>query len=386
MYNFVTLLQRGVYLADITLVLLAAGSSSRFLCDVKKQWLRIGHEPLWQFVASKCVETKLFSKIIITSSKDDIAFMKLHDSFSFVEGSTTRQKSLKNALEKVDSEFVLVSDIARPCIDKDFLKSIISMASDADCIVPYIGVSDTIVYEDKTIDRDKVKRIQTPQLSKTKILKSALNTEIEYTDESSAIVAFGGTRKFILGLSDAEKITYTKDLKKLPCLLVPSSETLSGSGFDVHAFEDKREMYLCGVKIDSEFGFKAHSDGDVAIHALIDALLGASGMGDIGDSFPDNSDEYKNIDSKVLLKRVCTKIKEFGFVIVNVDITIAAQTPRIGSYKLAMRETIANILGCQTSRVNIKATTTEKLGFIGRSEGVGVIANANLKYFDWMKI
>lgn len=377
---------RGVYLADITLVLLAAGSSSRFNSDVKKQWLRIGHEPLWQFVARRCVETKLFSEVIITSSKDDIAFMKFYDSFTFVEGSTTRQKSLKNALNEVKSDYVLVSDIARPCIDKDFLNSIISSASSADCIVPYLSVNDTIVYEDKTIDRDKVKRIQTPQLSKTSILKSALETEIEYTDESSAIVANGGSREFILGMIDAEKITHAKDLKKLPCLASPSSDTLSGTGFDVHAFEDNKEMFLGGVKIDSKFGFKAHSDGDVAIHALIDALLGASGMGDIGDMFPDNNDEYKDIDSKVLLARVCTKIKEFGFVIVNVDISIAAQTPRIGSYKLAMRESIANILGCESSRVNIKATTTEKLGFIGRSEGVGVIANANLKYFDWTKI
>ncbi|EQB34438.1 2-C-methyl-D-erythritol 4-phosphate cytidylyltransferase [Sulfurimonas hongkongensis] len=373
-------------MADITLILLAAGSSNRFNSDVKKQWLRIGHEPLWQFVARKCVETKLFSKIIITSSKDDIIFMKLYDSFTFVEGSTTRQKSLKNALDKVESDYVLISDIARPCIDEDFLKSIISKANVADCIVPYLGVSDTIVYGDKTIDRDKIKRIQTPQLSKTSTLKSALNTQTQYTDESSAIVAYGGSREFILGKSDANKITYTKDLKELPCLRAPSEDILSGTGFDVHAFEDKKEMYLCGVKIDSDFGFKAHSDGDVAIHALIDALLGASGMGDIGDSFPDSSDEYKNIDSKVLLNRVCTKIREFGFVIINVDISIAAQTPRIGSYKLAMRETIAKILGCETSRVNIKATTTEKLGFIGRKEGVGVIANANLKYFDWMKI
>ena len=386
MYNFVTLFHRGVYLADITLILLAAGSSNRFNSDVKKQWLRIGHEPLWQFVARKCVETKLFSKVIITSSKEDISFMKLYDSFTFVEGSSTRQESLKNAINDVNSEYVLVSDIARPCIDEDFLRLIISNASKADCVVPYLTVNDTIVYGDKTIDRDKVKRIQTPQLSKTLVLKSALNTEIEYTDESSAIVANGGSREFILGMIDAEKITHIKDLKKLQCLASPSNDTLSGTGFDVHAFEDKREMFLCGVKIDSKVGFKAHSDGDVAIHALIDALLGASGMGDIGDIFPDSSDEYKNIDSKILLQRVCKKIKEFGFVIVNVDITIAAQTPRIGSYKPAMRENIAIILGCENSRVNIKATTTEKLGFIGRSEGVGVIANVNLKYFDWTKI
>ena len=118
---------------------------------------------------------------------------------------------------------------------------------------------------------------------------------------------------------------------------------------------------------------------------LIDALLGAAGMGDIGMMFPDNDDAFKGIDSKELLKRVVIKINNFGFVIVNVDITIAAQKPRIGNYKLAMRKTLASILNIDSVRVNIKATTTEKLGFIGRGEGVGVIANANLKYFDWSK-
>ncbi|MDA3907963.1 MAG: bifunctional 2-C-methyl-D-erythritol 4-phosphate cytidylyltransferase/2-C-methyl-D-erythritol 2,4-cyclodiphosphate synthase [Sulfurimonas sp.] len=373
-------------MADVTLVLLAAGSSSRFLCDVKKQWLRIGNEPLWQYVARKCVETKLFNKIIITASSDDIEFMKSYDSFTFVKGSTTRQSSLNNALKEVDSEYVLVSDIARSCISEEFLKKIISKKGEADCIVPYLKVSDTVVYENETIDRDKVKRVQTPQLSRTSVLKDSLNTNIEFTDESSAIVANGGSREFILGENEANKITFIRDLNQLSCLSKPSTDILSGTGFDVHAFDDNEDMYLGGVKIDSSFGFKAHSDGDVAIHALIDALLGAAGMGDIGDSFPDSSDEYKNIDSKILLQRVVNKIYNFGFVIVNVDLTIAAQTPRIGKYKLQMRKTIAEILNCESSRVNIKATTTEKLGFIGRSEGVGVIANANLKYFDWTKV
>jgi 2-C-methyl-D-erythritol 4-phosphate cytidylyltransferase/2-C-methyl-D-erythritol 2,4-cyclodiphosphate synthase len=373
-------------LAELTLILLAAGSSSRFEGDVKKQWLRIEHEPLWQFVARKCVETKLFNKIIITSSKDDINFMKNYDSFTFIEGSDTRQKSLKNALKEVDAEFVLVSDIARACIDAEFLKRIISKKDEADCIVPYLRVNDTVVYDGKTIDRDKVKRIQTPQLSKTSVLKKALETNIEYTDESSAIVANGGTREFIPGEEEANKITFIKDLNSIKCLKKPSDDILSGTGFDVHAFDDNEVMYLGGIKVDADFGFKAHSDGDVALHALIDALLGASGMGDIGDMFPDSDDEFKNIDSKILLQRVVKKIYEFGFVIVNVDITIAAQTPRIGRYKIQMRETISKILRCDTSRVNIKATTTEKLGFIGRKEGVGVIANANLKYFDWTKI
>jgi len=269
---------------------------------------------------------------------------------------------------------------------KEEIEKILAKKNSSDCIVPYLQISDTIVYNDKTINRDMVKRVQTPQLSKTQILIDALKSDEDFTDESSAIVAFGGKRKFILGEEDAHKITFAKDLNKIPCLATPSLDSLSGTGFDVHAFEDGGIMWLGGVKIESDFSFKAHSDGDVAIHALIDALLGAAGMGDIGMMFPDNDNAYKGIDSKILLSKVVTKIYNFGFVIVNVDVTIAAQKPRLSQYKQEMRRVLSEILKINSSRVNIKATTTEKLGFIGRAEGVGVIANANLKYFDWTKI
>jgi len=377
---------RGDFLSDLTLILLAAGSSSRFAQDVKKQWLRIGHQPLWQFVADRLKKSNFFSQIIIVGSADEIEFMKLYAPYEFIEGGNTRQESLANALEVVTNEYVLVNDIARACISQKLLERIVSQKGAAETIVPYLNVTDTIVYENATIDREKIKRVQTPQLSRTSILKAALQTSETFTDESSAIVAYGGSRAFVLGEDDAHKITYPQDLNKVPCLTPPSSDILSGNGFDVHAFDNKGEMWLGGVKIESDFGFKAHSDGDVAIHALIDALLGAAGMGDIGMLFPDNDDAYKGIDSKELLRRVVSKIYNFGFVIINADITIAAETPRIGKYKLQMRRVLAEILGIDSSRMNIKATTTEKLGFIGRGEGVGVIANANLKYLDWKMI
>ena len=370
-------------MSDLTLVLLAAGSSNRFELNVKKQWLRIGHDPLWKFVAQRLKKTEHFSKIIITASSDDIEFMRNYADYTFVEGSDSRQKSLKNALEHVETEYVLVSDIARSCISEGFLKTIISKKSFSDSIVPYLKITDTIVYKNETIDREEVKRIQTPQLSRTSVLKNALVTNQEYTDESSAIFANGGTREFILGDEDAHKITYISDLNKIPCLSAPSNDTMSGTGFDVHAFDNKGDMWLGGVRIESDYGFKAHSDGDVAIHSLIDALLGAAGMGDIGMMFPDNDNTYKDIDSKELLKKVVSKIYNFGFIIINVDLTIAAEKPRVGKYKQEIRKTLAKILNIDASRVNVKATTTEKLGFIGRGEGVGVIANANLKYYDW---
>ena len=370
-------------MSDITLILLAAGNSSRFGLPVKKQWLRIDHEPLWQFVADQFNSTALFSNIIITSHKEEVPFMEGFCDYTIVEGGETRQQSLKNAIKNVTTSYVLVSDIARACIDEQLIQTLIDAKELADVVVPTLSVNDTIVYENNTIDRDKVKRIQTPQLSKTESLKKALQTDEEFTDESSAIVASGGTRHFVDGSEDAHKITYIQDLTKLPCIKAPSNATLVGNGFDVHAFEEGREMVLGGVKIDVDYGFKAHSDGDVAIHALIDALLGAAGLGDIGMLFPDNDNSYKNIDSKELLRTTVLRLHQFGLVVLNADITIAAEAPRLSNYKSQMRSTLAQLLHIPASRMNVKATTTEKLGFIGRKEGVGVMASVTLNYYDW---
>lgn len=151
-----------------------------------------------------------------------------------------------------------------------------------------------------------------------------------------------------------------------------------GQGFDVHALAADLPMWLCGVKIDSECGFVAHSDGDVAIHALCDALLGALALGDIGHLFPDSSDEFKGIDSKILLRRVMDIVGQEGWRVSNADITIALQAPKIAPYISAMRESLASVMGTDVSRVSVKATTTERLGFVGRKEGCEVWATVLL--------
>lgn len=370
-------------MSDLTLIILAAGNSTRFETPVKKQWLRIGMEPMWSFVASRFEQTGKFSKIIITGSSDDVSFMHTYTDHLVVCGGSTRQESLKNALLHASTSHVLVTDVARSCISDTLLKRVLQNIDKADCIVPALHVNDTITYEGHTVDRSQILRIQTPQLSRTDVLKDALHTEHEYTDESSAIVANGGSRFFVDGEEEAFKLTFAGDIKDLGCLQEPSNVTLVGNGFDVHAFDTQGEMFLCGVKIESDFGFLAHSDGDVAIHSLVDALLGAAGMGDIGMLFPDNDEIYKGIDSKILLEQVVKKLYNFGYGIVNVDITIIAQTPRIGKYKDEMRKTVAKLLGIAPFCVNVKATTTEKLGFIGRKEGVGVLSSASLNYYNW---
>lgn len=160
--------------------------------------------------------------------------------------------------------------------------------------------------------------------------------------------------------------------------LIKDMEFRIGQGYDVHALAPGLPLWLGGVRIDSPCGFVAHSDGDVAIHALCDALLGALALGDIGHLFPDTSDEWKGIDSKILLDKVTARIYSLGWIISNVDITIALQAPKIAPFINLMRETLAGVLGISSERVSVKATTTERLGFVGRKEGCEVWAIALL--------
>lgn len=371
---------------DLTLVILAAGNSTRFSQDVKKQWLRIGSKPLWQFVADRLANAIGTEKIIVTARKKELSYMKKHGGYTIVEGGDSRQESLKNAIENVTTEFVMVTDVARACIPFEMLSDILKAKNRADIIVPYLDVSDTVVYQNETINRENVKLIQTPQLSRTKVLKKALCQDKVYTDDSSAVKAAGGSVFYVKGSKKAKKITLFDDLAVLACLKEPDNARFIGCGFDVHQFCDNKNMYLGGVKIESDLGFKAHSDGDVALHALIDALLGAIGGGDIGEIYPDTDLKYKDMDSKEMLKEVLLFIKETGFEIDNIDLTIMAETPRLSSYKDKMRNTISSILEIEPIRVNIKATTTEKLGFIGRKEGVAAQAAASLHYFNWKRI
>ena len=370
-------------MSDTTLVLLGAGSSSRFELPVKKQWIYSGDIPLWLKVAKEFETLGLFDSIIIVSSKTDINYMQNFASYTFVEGGDTRQDSLTKALQKVTTPYVMVSDIARCCIPKDMIQRLFDAKDGSACVVPTLKAIDTIYMDNKPIDRDSISIIQTPQLSQTSILKKALLSDKVFTDDSSAVASLGYEITFVDGSLLAHKLTTTNDLDKLPCITPPSNKTLIGYGIDTHPFEDNKPMYLGGILIQENVGFKAHSDGDVAIHALIDALLGACGMGDIGELYPDDDNTYAGISSKKLLQDTISRIYSFGFEVVNVDMTIVAQTPRLKDFKHMMRNELAKILNIAPNFVNIKATTSEKLGFIGRKEGVTVHAVANVKYFNW---
>ena len=376
-------------MSDLTLVLLAAGEATRFRKPVKKQWLRIGNEPLWLHVLETFRAMRLFKHLVVVGHADELHYMKRHTNdrkVSFVEGGASRQASLKNALEAVRTPLVLVSDVARPCVDKAICKTLLAAIETADCAVPTLPVPDTVYYEGRPIDRKHLLRIQTPQLSRTDKLRKALSQAREFTDESSAIHEMGGKVAFVGGDTSLHKLTFSEDAALLPCLSAPDTSTrFTGSGFDVHPFEEGKRMVLGGIEIDVPYGFKAHSDGDVAIHALIDALMGAAGMGDIGELFPDTEAAWAGADSAKLLRHVVHLLIHTGFEIVNADITIMAQQPKIGPYKDAMRFRLAELLDIPPQYMNIKATTTEKLGFVGREEGVAVQAVTTLKIFDWTR-
>lgn len=373
--------------------MMAAGDSTRFCDDFvcKKQWIRIDEEPLWLVATHKITQQFCFKKILITASQSDFAYMTDMSPYQVVQGGDSRTQSLRNALEYVDTPFVLVSDVARWNAQDSVLGALFAKLGEIDentaCIVPYIKVSDTSFYNGEYLNRDEIKLIQTPQLSRTKDLKLALQSYPDSSDESSALHKFGKKIAFVEGSILMNKLTFKSDLLvHLPYLKAPSKRVFIGSGIDVHSFEDNKEMWLGGVRIESPFGFKAHSDGDVALHALSDAILGAIGGGDIGQWFPDSNQAYKNADSKKLLGHIYDFALSVGYEVHNVDISIMAQTPKIAPYKSQMRECIAKILRLPKSRVNIKATTTESLGFVGRKEGMCVQASVSMGFAPWQKI
>lgn len=371
---------------DVTLVVLCAGNSTRFENVCKKQWLRVENEPLWLNVTSRLNSYSNFKKTIVVSHEDELRYMQnFNDDFLYVKGGETRQNSIKNALNFVDTKYVMISDVARACISKDMIDRILELKDKETCVVPVLGVSDTVIYEKNTINRDEVKLIQTPQLSLTDVLKKALDTNIEFTDESSAIKNIGYEISYVKGCVKAKKLTFLDDLDEIPCLKSPSKNFFTGFGFDLHSFEDNKPMFLGGVELPYSYGFKAHSDGDVLIHSLIDALLGAIGAGDIGEFFPDTDERFKNIDSKKLLEYIVRFVKNVGYEIVNVDITIIAEQPKINPHKIEIKNSLSKLLNLPKQFINVKATTSEKIGSIGRKEGVVVQCVANVKYYEWDK-
>ena len=227
--------------------------------------------------------------------------------------------------------------------------------------------------KDITKDKSKFYLVQTPQISNLTKLKSALeallDSGINVPDESFAMDSINAKISKIRGRSSNIKITHKDDLD-----LLRKFSTRTGSGYDLHTYKKGKGILIGGYLLECDYEIEAHSDGDVAIHAVIDALLGAACKGDIGQHFPDTDPKWKNCDSRDMLKAVNHLLRKNGTKIINIDLTIICEKPKISEYKTKMEKSLSKILGLKSQRINIKATTTEKMGFLGREEGIAAQA------------
>lgn len=377
---------------ETTLILLASGDSVRFSQKdlPKKQWLKVGENPLWRHLVD-VFRGFGFEKIFVTMTQNEVNYAK--NFFPFIlEGGKTRTESILKSLQFVDSPYVLIHDVARFYPVESVISKLFSKAlkdSDISCVVPRMEITDTLYHHRDGCypNREEFFAIQTPQLSKTKDLKEALSKG-EFSDESSALSLNHKKIAFVQGSVLMHKITYPCDLFYLKSSIVlPYKEhQLVGNGIDIHAFEASKKMILGGVEITSDVGFRAHSDGDVALHSIIDAILGAIGAGDIGEWFPDYDLRYKNADSRELLKEVVLFARNVGYKPSQLDLTILAQAPKILPYKNQIKDSLAELLRLPYHRINIKATTGENLGFIGRKEGLCVLSYICMKSIKWWEM
>ncbi len=329
-------------------------------------------DPHWLAVAAKLDSSRLLTAI----------------------GGAHRQDTVLNGLKLLESrahpeDWVLVHDAARPCLSRSDLKTLIdTLDSGIDGAVLAAPVVDTVRRElagqIETVDRTGLWRALTPQIFRFGLLRRALldaeRDHVTVTDEAQALERIGVRAKLVAGSPFNIKVTRAEDLATAAGILKMQDgfDMRIGQGVDVHAFGAGDHVVLGGVRIAHSQGIVAHSDGDVVIHALCDALLGALGDGDIGHHFPDSDPRYRGADSRVFLRVVAERMKAAGMRLVNADVTVLAEAPRIAAHRGAMAQNLAEDLSVAVGAINIKATTTERLGFVGRKEGLAAMASVLL--------
>jgi len=296
----------------------------------------------------------------------------------FASGGETRRQSVENGLRILPDacQWVLIHDGARPLVSEELVTRVLEKTKSIGAAVPALRVFDTLKHVDesgrilKTVDRQGLCSVQTPQGFRQDALKEAYRLSGDATTDDAALMERAG---FLVAITEGDshniKLTTVEDIILAEKLLAQRLPRI-GFGFDVHRLVEGRRLILCGVDIPHEKGLLGHSDADVALHALMDALLGACAMGDLGRHFPDTSKEFEGASSLALLKRVKELLASQGFIPYNVDITIVAQQPKLAAHIPDMRQTVACTLGINLSCVSVKATTTERLGFEGRGEGI----------------
>jgi 2-C-methyl-D-erythritol 4-phosphate cytidylyltransferase / 2-C-methyl-D-erythritol 2,4-cyclodiphosphate synthase len=334
-------------------------------------------------------------KVVVALAADDARFAELPVSRDprvlTAVGGAGRQDSVMNGLKRLGAlaaadDWVLVHDAARPCLDPGDVRALIDALEGGGCgAVLAAPVVDTVKRErdglvSETVDRAGLWRALTPQVfgvaALARALQDAAQLGIQVTDEAQAMERLGMRARLVAGSAFNIKITRAADLSAASRILrsAESAKMRVGQGFDVHTFGAGDHVMLGGVRIAHHQGVVAHSDGDVVIHALCDAVLGALGEGDIGRHFPDSDPKWRGADSRVFLRRVAEMMRAAGMKLINADITVLAEAPRIAAHRAAMAANLAADLGAAENCINVKATTTERLGFVGRGEGLAAQA------------
>jgi len=372
-----------------SVVIVAAGSGSRAGPGQAKQWRPVAGKPVLRWSVESVIAAGA-ADVVIVASKDGalalpgaLAGLK---GWRSVQGGATRALSVQAGLAALSGrpadEPVLVHDAARPFLGRKTIDDLLAALAGADGAIPALPVADTLKRTDTgapltTTSRDNLWRAQTPQAFRRSTLVSAYlawRGEAEPTDDAQVVEAAG--RRVALAPGDPllMKLTYPEDFAMAERLAGAARITRIGQGFDAHRWGPGDSVWLCGVEIAHDETLIGHSDADAGLHALTDALLGAIGEGDIGDHFPPTDPQWKGAASDKFLSHAAELVRARGGTIINIDVTLICERPKIKPHRAAMRERLAQILSLPLDRVSVKATTTEQMGFTGRGEGLAAQA------------
>jgi 2-C-methyl-D-erythritol 2,4-cyclodiphosphate synthase/2-C-methyl-D-erythritol 4-phosphate cytidylyltransferase len=392
-----------VDVAGTCALILAAGKGERFGRTEGKVWSLVGGVPVLWWAVRAFQKHPEVDRIVLVGREQDLPRLR-EQAASFdkviavVRGGRERWESVRLGLEAVPDEdrWVLVHDAARAAVSVELISRVLHTTRQTGAAIPALRIPDTVKWVNaagvvqQTLPRGRhaggetwqLMTVQTPQGFAVDILREAYELydfrEGAPTDDAMLVERFYPVN-VVPGDPRNIKLTYPEDLARLEAILLEGGETRTGFGYDVHPFAEGRRLMLGGIEVPSPKGLAGHSDADVVLHAITDALLGAAGMDDIGTHFPNTDPAYRDADSAELLRLAWAQVRERGWGLVNVDVTVLAETPRLRPHVPAMRERIASVLQVDADRVNIKATTNERMGFIGREEGIACYAIATLR-------
>jgi 2-C-methyl-D-erythritol 4-phosphate cytidylyltransferase/2-C-methyl-D-erythritol 2,4-cyclodiphosphate synthase len=367
----------------IAAILVAAGSGTRFGAEMPKQFLTIAGKPVIRHAAEALAAHVSLLQPVGDAEPIEAALHGVPGCLPVIAGGATRQDSVRaglDALEPYAPDIVLVHDAARPVIPAGTIPALLAALKESPGAIPGAPVADTLKRVERgiiteTVPRAGLFRAQTPQAFRFPALLAAHRSGLTgATDDASLLEAAGESVEVVPGSDDNIKLTYPEDLLRLERIMAVPMIPRVGTGFDVHVFAAGRPLFLCGVQVPHDQGLAGHSDADVGIHALCDAIYGALAEGDIGRHFPPSEASWKDADSARFLRHAAERIAARGGRLVNADVTLICERPKITPHAPAMIARLASLLGVDPGRISVKATTTEKLGFTGRGEGIAAQA------------